>query len=225
MQEVVIGILAVVVGGAFCFRGYFAMRLIIPMWGAFAGFMLGAGLISGLGDVGFLGTAAGWVVGFVVALVFAAIAYLYYEVAIVLGMAGIGFALGTSLMVALGVSWSWLTVLVGVVAGALLAFVAIAADLPMFLLALLTATGGASAVVAGLMLLFGTIDTADLESVSTTERLQDDWWWYAIYIALVVAGLLTQLRTVDELRTTLRQSWADAGGKELRSTGHAGPAA
>lgn len=218
MQEVVIGILAVVVGLAFCFRGYFAMRIIIPMWGAFAGFMLGAGIISGAGDVGFLGTAAGWIVGLVLALVFAAIAYLYYEVAIVIGMASIGFALGTSVMVALGVRWSWLIVLVGVVAGALLAFVAIVGDLPMFLLAFLTATGGASAVVAGLMLLFGTIDTADLESVATTERLQDDWWWYAIYLALVVAGLVTQLRSVDEMRATLRESWNESGGRELRST-------
>jgi len=42
-----------------------------------------------------------------VAILFGLIAYLYYEVAVVLAMAAIGFALGTGLMVALGVRWSW----------------------------------------------------------------------------------------------------------------------
>ncbi|MEZ5121190.1 MAG: hypothetical protein R2736_06405 [Solirubrobacterales bacterium] len=47
-------------------------------------------------------------------------------------------------MVALDVSWTWVVILVGVVLGALLAFAAIAADLPMVLLIVLSALGGAS---------------------------------------------------------------------------------
>ena len=46
MQDVVVGLLAIAVGALFAFRGYFAMRVIIPIWGAFAGFMLGAGLVD-----------------------------------------------------------------------------------------------------------------------------------------------------------------------------------
>ena len=44
MRDVVFGLMAVVVGITFCFRGYLTMRVVIPMWGAFSGFALGAGL-------------------------------------------------------------------------------------------------------------------------------------------------------------------------------------
>jgi hypothetical protein len=113
--------------------------------------MLGAGIVSG--DAGFLGNLTGWLVGFGLAIVFGAIAYLYYEVSVIIGMTAIGFVLGTSLMVALGVSWSWLIVLSGVVAAVVLSFVAIAADLPMMLLTILTALAGASTMVGGFMLI------------------------------------------------------------------------
>jgi hypothetical protein len=103
--------------------------------------MLGAGIVSG--DAGFLGNALGWFVGFGLAIVFGVIAYLYYEVSVIIGMMGIGFALGTSIMVMLGVGWSWLIVLSGVVLAVVLAFVAIVGDLPMVLLTVLTALAGA----------------------------------------------------------------------------------
>jgi hypothetical protein len=218
VQDVVVGVLAVVVGALFCFRGYVAMRIIIPMWGAFGGFMLGAGFVDAASDDGFLRTVLGWIVGIAVAFVFALIAYLYYEVSVVLAMAAVGFALGTSAMVALGVSWSWLIVLVGVVAGAALAVVAIVADLPVFLLTLLTALAGASTAVFGLMLLFGVIDTADLDSAITTERLDDDWWWYAVYAAVAIAGIVVQVRYTERLRTTLREQWIADGGREMRTS-------
>ncbi|HYN32535.1 MAG TPA: DUF4203 domain-containing protein, partial [Ilumatobacteraceae bacterium] len=128
MSDITVGVIAILTGAVFCFRGYLAMRIIIPLWGAFAGFMLGAGIVAGAD--GFLGSALGWIVGIVLAVVFGLLAYLYYEVAVLLGMMAIGFTLGASLMVALGVTWSWLIVLSGVALAVVLAFVALAADLP-----------------------------------------------------------------------------------------------
>jgi hypothetical protein len=186
------------------------MRVVIPLWGAFAGFMLGAGLVSG--DAGFLGNALGWLVGFGLAIVFGVIAYLYYAVSVVIGMMGIGFVLGTSLMVALGVSWSWLIVLSGVVLAVVLAFVAIAGDLPMVLLTVLTALAGASAIVAGLMLFVGTFDADDFSIGQTTEYVADDWWWFMIYGGLVVGGIIAQFTDVDRRRETLREAWSTGVG-------------
>ena len=117
--------------------------------------------------------------GLLFAVVFGALAYLYFEVSIALAMATVGFALGASVMAALGVEWSWLVVSVGVVVGALLAWLAIVADLPAVLLVGLTAFGGASVIVFGVMLLVDTVNTSDLESSQTTEHIADDWWWYA----------------------------------------------
>jgi hypothetical protein len=216
MEEVVVGIMAILIGGLFCFRGYLAMRMIIPAWGAFAGFMLGAGLVASFTNETFLASALGWLVGLFVALAFGALSYLYYEVSVLLAMASIGFTLGTGAMVALGVSWSWLIVLVGVAAGVLLAIVAIVGDLPGAILTLLTAGAGATAIVAGILLLVGEIGVDDLTSETTTQTAGDDWWWYAIYLALAIAGIVAQLRTGARQRGSLRNSWEESGGRELR---------
>jgi hypothetical protein len=216
MQDIVVGLLAIAVGALFCFRGYLAMRVIIPIWGGFAGFLLGAGLVASVEDAGFLRSAVAWVVGIAVAALFATCAYLYYEISVAIAMAGIGFALGTSVMVALGVTWSWVIVLAGVIAGVALALVAIGGDLPMLALTLLTALAGSTTIVGGAMLLAGAVDTDEFTSVSTTERLDDDWWWYAIYVLLAIAGILAQLSDTSRRRVTVRQSWQDTGGRQLR---------
>lgn len=217
MQDWVVGLLAIAVGALFCFRGFMTMRIVIPIWGAFAGFLLGAGIVDAATDEGFLGSLVAWLVGVGVALLFGLIAYAYYEVTVMLAMGAIGFSLGTSVMVALGVSWNWLIVLVGVAAGVTLAFTAIVGNLPAVLLVVLTALGGASIIVFGVMLVGGVIETADFESVATTEQLDDDWWWYATYIVLAVVGMVAQLREADRVAGTMREAWADAGGRELRS--------
>ena len=101
MHDVVLGLLALAVGLLFCFRGYLTMRVIIPIWGTFAGFVLGAAIVSSSSGDGFLRTGLSWIVGAVVGLLFGVLAYLYFEVSVVLAMAAIGFSLGVSAMVAI----------------------------------------------------------------------------------------------------------------------------
>jgi hypothetical protein len=123
-------------------------------------------------------------------------------------MGSIGFALGTSLMVAIDVSWTWVVVLVGVALGALLAFAAIITDLPMVLLVVLSALGGASAITLGIMLLSGAVNTEDFDRDAVTEQANDDWWWYVVYVVLAVLGLASQVRHTERLRRSMRESWA-----------------
>lgn len=207
MEDVIFALFLILAGGLFCFFGYLAFRVIIPIWGAVVGFSLGAGLIAAATDEGFLRTGLAWIVAIGLAILFALLAYLFYWVAVVLAMGSIGFALGSALMGALGVDWSWAVVLVGVAAGALLAVLAIVADLPMVLLVLLSALAGASAVTTGLMVLTGAIDTEDFTDEAVTAEAGDDWWWYAIYVVLAVAGIVYQVRSLGRLRGTMRESW------------------
>jgi hypothetical protein len=208
MRDVVFGLLAIAAGALFCFRGYLAFRLTIPIWGAFVGFSLGAGAVASIGDDGFLQTSLAWIVGLAAALVLALLAYLFYAVAVTIAMGSIGFALGTSLMVALGVGWTWVIVLVGVLLGCLLAFAAIAGDLPMFLLIVLAALAGASAITTAIMLLVGTIDAADFNDARTAREANDGWWWYAIYLGLALVGVIAQSRDAERRRGTMRDAWA-----------------
>jgi hypothetical protein len=204
-MDVVIGVLAVAIGALFCFRGYLAMRIIIPIWGAFVGFMLGAGIAASIETQGFLTTVLGWILGLVLAIVIAALAYLYYEVSVAIVLGGIGFVLGTGLMAALGVTWSWVVVPVGVAVGLVLAVIAILADLPAILLVVLTALGGAATIVGGVMLLVGTVDLDELDR-ETTERLDLGGWWYALQIGLAIAGIVAQSRDAAR-RQRLEQAW------------------
>lgn len=217
MQDVIVGLLAVLIGAMFCFRGWLLLRVFIPIWGAFAGFLLGAGLVTSITDEGFLATVLGWVVGAVVALVFGLFAYLYFEVSVVLAMAAIGFSIATAVLVALGVTWSWVIILAGVLLATLLAMFAIVGNFPMAILTFLSAVAGAGTVVGGLMLLFGAVDLADFTSGATTERLAEDWWWYAIYVVLIISGIVSQSRLAGRLSASLRDTWVDSGGKELRT--------
>jgi hypothetical protein len=207
VEDVVFGLIAIAAGALFCFRGYLAFRFIIPLWGAFVGFTLGAGIVDSATDESFLRTTLGWLVGLALALLFLALAYLYYQAAVILAMGSIGFVLGTSLMVAIDVSWTWVVVLVGVALGALLAFAAIVVDLPMVLLVLLSALAGASAVTAGIMLLAGAVNTDDFDQDAVTEQANDDWWWYVIFALFAVLGLASQVRHTERMRRSMRESW------------------
>jgi len=208
MNDVLVGLAAIAIGLLFCLRGYVAMRLIIPVWAFFAGFMLGAGLVAGLGDEGFLRSAAAWLTGLAIGLLFAAIAYLYFVVSIVLAMGTVGFALGTAALTALDVTWSWVVVLGGLAAGVLLAVLAIATDLPAVVLIVLTAFGGASVAVFGLMLILGAVQTGDLDSEAATRTADDDWWWYAISLVLAITGVVVQSRIAASLRASARDLWS-----------------
>ncbi len=208
MENVLVGGVAVVVGGALCFRGYAALRIVITLWGAFAGFLLGAGVVAGVTGESFLASAAAWAAGLVVAGLFGLLAYAYYAISVLIGMSAIGFTLGTTAMVAMGVTWSWAVVVVGIVVGALLAAVAIAGDLPKLLLALLGAFAGSSILIAGILLLIGLLDRGDLASTDTTAVLELWWGWNVAYVVLALAGLTSQLRDVTARRGSLRDDWS-----------------
>jgi hypothetical protein len=207
MEDLVFALLVILAGGLFCFFGYLAFRVIIPVWGAVAGFSLGAGLIAAATDEGFLRTGLAWVVAIGLAVLFALLAYLFYWVAVILAMGSIGFTLGASVMGALGVDWNWVVVLVGIAGGVLLAVLAIVSDFPMILLVLLSALAGASAVTAGLMVLTGAIETEDFTDEAVTAQAGDDWWWYLVYGVLAVAGIVYQMRAMERVRGSMRESW------------------
>src|SRR5438034_3200733 len=97
-QDFLIGLLLLVVGAAFCFVGYRFFRILIAIWGFFAGFNLGASGMVALFGQNFLGTVTGWVLGIVVGLVIAVMAYFLYYVAIVVLGALVGSAIGSGLM-------------------------------------------------------------------------------------------------------------------------------
>ncbi len=218
MKDVIVGIIIILIGGLFCFRGWLAMRIVIPLWGAFAGFIIGAALIQGWTGDGFLSTAFSWIIGIVFAIVFFFLAYLYFEVSVIVAMAFIGFALGAAVMSAFGVTWNWVLIVVGVVVGLALGLLAIVTDLPMGVLTVVSAFGGASAITAGVMLIVGTVDLDDFDNgITTKDIISDNPWWYVLYLGLAIVGIVAQIAFAAKVEQTLREGWTESGGKHIRT--------
>ncbi len=211
MTDILLGLVALAVGLAFCFGGVYLMRLVIAVWGAFAGFAVGAGLVAGIAEEHFLGSVLGWALGFVLALVFGLLAYFFYAVSVVVAMGSVGFALGSWLMVAVGLDWSWLVALAGVALGIIFAVAALAIDLPTTVLIVVSAAGGAAVAVSGLMLVFGSIDATTFTDGDFVSLVRDDWWWYACFFVLTVLGILAQSRSVASARASMREQWTTTG--------------
>ena len=209
MTDILLGVLAILAGAVLCFSGQLVLRVVFPIWGAFAGFAFGAGLVAGFADEHFLGSVLGWALGVVFALIFAMLAYFYFAVGVVLVMASIGFTLGSGLVVALGIDWTWVAVLVGVLVGALLGVGALVVDMPMLVLVVLSAAAGAVGMVTGFMLITGALDSATCTDGNFTSGVDDDWWWYAAVVVLAIAGVLSQIRDMTALRRSVRTAWAE----------------
>lgn len=221
MTDVVTGGLALLIGLALCFRGYVAMRILLAMWGALFGFGVGAGLVAAATGDGVLSTVLAWAAGLGLAVLLAAVAYLYYEVSVLITMGAAGFVLGTTLLVALGVEWTWLVTLGGLVVGIGFGVLAIVADLPTILLTVLTALAGAATATAGLMLLTGALDAADLDEQAVIDHFETNAGWWIVYVALAITGVVVQARWLDSLRRPIRQEWAASGGRRFRDTSRA----
>jgi hypothetical protein len=207
MGELVLAVLAIGIGAAFCLRGYVLLRLLLALWAGLIGFVLGAGLVAGVTGDGLGGDVVPWLAGLVLAVVFAAAAYAFYAVSVVLAMVSGGFVIGVSAMVALDIDWTWAVVAAGVVGGLALGVLAVAGRAPMVLLVLASASGGASAVVAGVMLLAGTLEAADLDRTAVVERIDASPAWGLGWLVVAAVGVVVQLRAVGPARPAARQQW------------------
>lgn len=206
VTEVVVGVLAVLVGALLCFRGYLALRVVISLWGAFFGLLAGAAVVASATGEPMLSSPVGWLAGLVGAVLFGVLAYLWYVVAVVIGLGAIGFSLGASVLSAVGAEPRW-AVLGGVALGLVLAVVAIAADLPRVILAVVSAFAGASTILGGVLLLMGRGEVDRLDG--TAAGFADlGVGWLVAYLALAVVGIVVQMQDRRVRPGAPRDAWS-----------------
>src|SRR5215211_9288476 len=92
-MEILVGIVLALIGLAICLLGLRFWFILLPVFGGVTGFFVGARVMQDIFGTGFLSTTVSWIVGIVVAIVFALLSwYVWYAGAII--MAG---AVGASL--------------------------------------------------------------------------------------------------------------------------------
>lgn len=196
-QTVFTSLLIILLGLGLTFAGYRFFVILVSIWGFFAGFHFGASILSNWFGQGFLTTVIGWVIGLLVGVFAAAIAYLFYEAAVILLAGFVGYELGVGIMTWIGFQPGFITFLVGLAGALALAALAVILRFPKMLIIILTAFAGAGAILAGFFLAFGRISLADLQFGEVGAIVRDHWIWGVLYLALAAVGILIQWGTTE----------------------------
>jgi len=207
LNGLLIGLLAIAIGAAFAFYGFRVFLILLPIWGFFAGFLVGANFMAALfPDSGFLIEVGGWVVGFILGLVFAVLSYLYFWVAVILLGGVLGYQLTYGVFEWLGFSADGIIIfLLALVVGAAFAVGFFVLHMPAVLVIVATAISGAGAAIAGVIVALGLVPVDALDSGIFGVYNAHDLGivWLIAGIALAFAGAIYQTRTVADMAAAI----------------------
>lgn len=210
MGDFIVGVSVLLVGSAICCLGLRLWFITLPIWSFFAGFFIGADLVTAIAGDGFLSTVAGWIVGVAVGIGFALVAYYVWYAGQIIAAGSLGALLGSGLMAAVGVDSGWIVFLMAVLGAGVIALAALALDIPKYLVAFSTALAGAAAVVAGLLLIFGRADLEHFDLGVAWTMIDDSWFWLIVWAVVAAVGLSAQMRGMAELDLP-KNRWTRAG--------------
>ncbi|HEU5433005.1 MAG TPA: DUF4203 domain-containing protein [Thermomicrobiales bacterium] len=210
MNELIVGLILIVLGAVVCFYGLRFFFILLPVWGFIAGFFLGAHVITSWLGQGFLQTVSGWIVGVVLGAVFAVASYFVWYLGAIIAAASFGGVLGEGLvsLFTQNGALNWLGAVVGAI---IVAIVTAVFFLPVYFVLVNTAFSGAIALTLGLMLVLQRITLGQLGNGEEFATLQAGWFWFLIALVLAVLGILWQLRSIEEV-TLPEQKWISGQG-------------
>ena len=193
-MQLVIALIALVLGLLIAFGGWRFFLLLLPFWGFLVGFEVGSEATAAIFNEGTLATLVSWIVGFVLAIVFAVLSYLYFYAAVALIAGGVGYALGAAAGGLIGNEHGFIAFVIGIIVGVVFAVGTLALQVPKVLVVLLTAIGGAGLIVAAWFILTGQVPTDNITWAKVGSLIAGSIIWAVIWIAIAVAGVLAQLK-------------------------------
>lgn len=179
---------------AVVFGGYRLFLFLLPIWGFFFGFGLGAQTLQVLFGEAFLATITSWIVGLIVGILFAVLSYLFYFIAVALLAGSFGYGLTVGLLAAIGLDFGFIVWILGIVVGIIVAVLVIAFNVQKYAIIVITAVGGTAAMIYVLLAAFGNLDYRELLGNPVMSAIQDSFWWLIFFAALSIAGIVVQLR-------------------------------
>jgi hypothetical protein len=188
-------LIALVFGLMVVFGGYRLFLVLLPVWGFFAGFLVGAQAIHFLIGDAFLGTITGWVVGFVIGMIFAVLSYMFYVVAV----AVISFSAGYAGTVAL-LQWifnfedsGFLVWILAVVVGVIVALAVIRFNFQKYAIIIITAFGGTGAIIYTLLATFYGASVVKLIDNPVALAVDNSWLWFIFFVLVAGTGIYFQI--------------------------------
>ena len=194
-QLLCMALIAIVFGLVVAFYGYRLFLLLLPVWGFFFGFGLGAQTITALFGDAFLATITGWVVGFIVGIIFAVLSYLFYIVGVAIFSGSFGYALGVAIMGAIGIT-GLLGWLVGIILAIIVAAVVLIFNIQKYAIEIITAAAGVAVSITGILAPFQDYPSDPGDLVRTT--ITSSWLWILLWLVVAIFAFIFQERTNRE---------------------------
>lgn len=190
-----ITVIALLFATALIFGGYRFFLFLLPIWGFFFGFGLGASAVQALFNTGLLATVTSWVVGFIVAVVFALISYFFYAAAVGVAAGILGYMLGVGFMDLIGLNGlAFITFVVATLVAVAAVIVTFRFNLQKYAIIAATSIGGAAAAVGVIMM--GVEGVSLLQLAESPLRLlwQASPFMFIVFLLLAVAGIVVQIQ-------------------------------
>jgi hypothetical protein len=203
------GLIAILFGAALVFFGYRLFLILIPIWGFFFGFGLGAQTVHVLLGDAFFGTVTGWVVGFIVALVFAGLAYLFYFAAVAIISAGLGYGATVALLTGIGMDLGFIVWLIGVVVGVVVAVLVLRFNVQKYVIIIASAVAGTSAIIFTFLATLGNSTLVQLAENPVRVAIDNSFLWLVFFLFVAGAGIVFQIVTSRAYTIESYDRWAE----------------
>jgi hypothetical protein len=207
MEQFVIGILLLLIGLAVSFFGLRFWFILLPIFGAVAGFWIGARAIQELFGQGFLATTTSWIVGILLAIALALLSWFIWYAGAIIMAGSVGALVFSGIVHALFTNpWGWVLFIISLIGAIIFAVIALALNLPLYIVIVNSALGGASLAVAGLLTLMGTITVMELANGATLAVVDEarfqgaGWLWVLLWIIVAIVGIFFQVQSMATVR-------------------------
>ena len=187
------GMIGLLFGLVVVFGGYRLFIVLLPIWGFFFGFFLGAQTLQVIFGVGFMATVTSWVVGFIVGAIFAVLSYLFYIVAVALLSGSFGYWLTVGILTAIGLNYGFIVWLIAIIAAVALAAVVIMFNIQKYAIIAITAMGGTGAIILVLLALFGNLTPVEMLLSPVLTAIQNSFWGLLFFLVVAGAGIFVQI--------------------------------
>ena len=213
LQILLFSLLAIVIGAALILYGYRIFLVLLPVFGFFAGFWVGASAMQWTLNENFLATLFSIVVGVVLGIAELSKFTLLIFFA---GVAVVAFAFGAmvaaGIMTFIGFEAGGVVSLVALAAGILLAVITFQKNLQKYFIMGIMSLGGGNLVVLGILVLIGQVSLEVLRAKGDMigPVLAAGALWVIIWLGLAIAGLVYQIRTSSDFEFSmddLKERW------------------
>ncbi len=199
------GLIGILFGLIVCFAGYRFFLILLPIWGFFFGFAFGTQTIQALFNQGPFTTVTSWVVGFVVALVFAVLAYLFYIAAVALIAGSLGYSVAVGLLMAIGMNMNFIVWLIGIVAGIALAVVVLKFNVQKWVIIIGTGILGAGVILGSFILMFN--PAAQILENPVQVVLKSSPFLMILFLVVAVVGIISQFKASSLYKVESYNRW------------------